>query len=43
MIYEQYYGIYSCDKIFFDEDVLAVYEDILGCEMPEYAYRIEII
>lgn len=42
MIYEQYYGTYSCDKIFFDEDVLAVYEDILGCEMPEYAYRIEI-
>ena len=42
MIYEQYYGTYSFDKIFFDEDVLAVYEDILGCEMPEYAYRIEI-
>ena len=42
MIYEQYYGTYSCDKIFFDEDVLAVYEDILGCKMPEYAYRIEI-
>lgn len=42
MIYEQYYGTYSCDKIFFDEDVLAVYEDVLGCEMPEYAYRIEI-
>lgn len=42
MVYEQYYGSYSCDKIFFDEDVLAVYEDILGCEMPEYAYRMEI-
>ena len=41
-IYEQYYGDYSCDKIFFDEDVLTVYEDILGCKMPEYAYRIEI-
>lgn len=42
MIYEQYYGSYSSDKIFIDEDVLAVYEDILGCAMPEYAYRIEI-
>ena len=42
MIYEQYYEDYSCDKIFFDEDVLTVYEDVLGCEMPEYAYRIEI-
>ena len=42
MIYEQYYGDYSCDKIFFDEDVRTVYEDVLGCKMPEYAYRIEI-
>ena len=42
MIYEQYYGAYSCNKIFFDEDVRAVYEDVLGCEIPEYAYRIEI-
>lgn len=42
MVYEQYYGSYPCEKIFFDEDVPAVYEDILGCEMPEYACRMEI-
>ena len=42
MIYEQYYGAYSGNKIFFDEDVREVYEDVLGCEIPEYAYRIEI-
>ncbi|MCM1253335.1 MAG: hypothetical protein NC321_10980 [Clostridium sp.] len=42
MIYEQYYNMYHCDKILFDEDVLTVYKEILGCEMPEYACRIEI-
>lgn len=42
MIYEQYYAEYSYKKILFDKDVLAVYKDVLGWEMPEYCYRIEI-
>lgn len=42
MIYEQYYAEYSYEKILFDKDVLAVYKDVLGWEMPEYCYRIEI-
>lgn len=42
MIYKHYYEEYSCEKIFFDKDVLTVYEDVLGWEMPEYCYRIEI-
>lgn len=42
MIYKQYYGAYPCNRIGIEEEVRAVYKEVLGCEIPEYSYRIEI-